>query len=156
MHRCSGDAALEAPLAARFRVSRTRRGRERSPWVKLGRHILRVGNLRIRSNAGVGTGFRPPPNSKLKPTLKRLGRTPASRRHAGCRSRVAVQRYARQPACRCSRSRAAPAAQLSLKPVRRTKQGTLRDAEARTHRCSLLGMPTVSIRHKLNTHDHAE
>jgi hypothetical protein len=67
-----------------------------------------------------------PPNSKptqpgFGPALKRLGRTPASRRHAGCRSRVAVQRYTRQPTCRYSRRRAARAAQLSLKHVSPTR-----------------------------------
>jgi hypothetical protein len=80
-----------------------------------------------------------PANSKLKlarpgfgPALKRLGRTPASRCHGGCRSRVAVQQYARQPPRHYSRSRAAPAAQLSLKHVGLTEnhpelvRGTMR------------------------------
>jgi hypothetical protein len=79
--------------------------------------------------AGGGPIRDPPPNKPLKlarpgfgPALKRLGRTPESRRHVGCRSRVAVQRYTWQPACRNSRNRAALAAQLSGMAVRPTKR----------------------------------
>jgi hypothetical protein len=85
-------------------------------------------DLELAYEGGKPTTRSPPPaNSKLKPTrpgfgpaLKRLGRTPASRCHGGCRSCVAVQQYARQPPRHYSRSRVALAAQLSLKHVRRT------------------------------------
>jgi hypothetical protein len=72
-----------------------------------------------------------PPNFTLKPLrpgfgpgLKPLGRTEPARRHAGCRSRVAVQRYTRQPACRSGFGTWALAAQLSVCAVRRTRSST--------------------------------
>ena len=64
------------------------------------------------------------------PGLKPLGRTLASRRHAGCGSRVAVQRYTRQPARRDGFGTRALAAQLSDRSVRPARAPTLRVLES--------------------------
>ncbi len=68
------------------------------------------------------------PNSTLKlarpgfgPALKRLGRTVPVRRHAGCRLRVAVHQYARQPPRRYSQRRGPRPCSLAPMPLGRRK-----------------------------------
>jgi hypothetical protein len=58
------------------------------------------------------------------PGLKPLGRTPASRRHAGCKAAALVEETAQQPPRRRGIGTWALAAQLRFHAVRRTLQPT--------------------------------
>ncbi len=95
-----------------------------------------------------------PSNSTLKlarpgfgPALKRLGRTPASRCHVGCRSRVAVRQYARQPPRHEGFGTWALAVQLSAKAVRRAKvRREISDIDPKTRHETALSMPRESQR----------
>ena len=99
------------------------------------------------------------PRPGCGPRLNPLGRTPASRRHVACRSRVAVRQYTRQATCRSDFGTRASAAQLSDRSVRRTTHRKHREPQTSTPlianltKCGRCGATLRVLQHLRQTKD---